>query len=173
MAAAEAANHLLTTALFTTSQHIACYFAQGKEFDCSHIIKAIWYAQKNCYLPVLSSDENKTLEFVRYQESDPLRFNRYNILEPQNTIALAPQQLDLVLMPLVGFDFHGNRLGMGGGYYDRTFHFMMGKPQKKPYLLGLAYEIQQMTPLPSEPWDVPLDGVLTEKALYSFFKNLM
>lgn len=167
-AAVDAANLLIATPLFKASEHIACYFAQNKEFDCHHIIKAIWETNKNCYLPVLSSDINQSLEFVLYHENDPLALNRYKILEPQKAERFQPEQLDLVLMPLVGFDLTGNRLGMGGGYYDKTFYFKIEKNHKKPYLLGLAYEIQKFSNLPHDVWDVQLDGVLTEKDLYSF-----
>jgi 5-formyltetrahydrofolate cyclo-ligase len=159
---------LTKSTLFTSSLHIACYFSQGNEFNCASIIEAIWRAHKNCYLPVLSSSHDNSLEFVSYNKNDLLCLNRYNILEPQKAERFDPGQLDLVLLPLVGFDLHGHRLGMGGGYYDKTFSFLKGKKQQKPYLLGIAYELQRLDQLPEDPWDVSLDGVLTEKTLYTF-----
>lgn len=167
--AAQAALDLfISSSLFSTSQHIACYFAQDKEFDCALLIKTIWYTNKKCYLPVLSSHQENSLEFVSYHENDSLHFNRYKILEPNKEERVSPLELDLVLLPLVGFDLNGHRLGMGGGYYDKTFSFLREKEIKKPYLLGLAYELQQVSVLSNDPWDVRLNGVLTEKNIYYF-----
>lgn len=151
--------------LFQQSQQIACYLGQPEEFDCMPLIETIWSAQKNCYLPVLSSQEKRQLLFNRYQAEDKLRPNRYSILEPVSDVFIPPSELDLVILPLVAFDLCGNRLGMGGGYYDFTFRFT---GEKKPYLLGLAYAAQQAVELPSDPWDIKLDGVLTESDILFF-----
>jgi 5-formyltetrahydrofolate cyclo-ligase len=154
--------------LFLTNQQIACYFAQDNEFDCTPFIKAVWGAKKQCFLPVLSDQETKTLTFAAYHPNDVLCLNRYNILEPENKTIFPIEALDLVFVPLVGFDLQGNRLGMGGGYYDRTFAHGHKKIINKPYLIGLAYECQYVPMLPLEPHDVLLDAVLTEKKLYTF-----
>lgn len=156
----------VTHTLFVSSQEIACYFAQDDEFSCSSFIKTIWDHRKRCFLPVLSVD--KSLEFLEYQLNDILQLNRYNILEPLHTNKILPTHLDLVLLPVVGFDLKGNRLGMGGGYYDRTFQFIKKSSPKKPFLLGLAYEVQKVETLPRDDWDVRLDGVLTEESIYLF-----
>jgi 5-formyltetrahydrofolate cyclo-ligase len=75
--------------------------------------------------------------------------------------------LDVILMPLVAFDGQGNRLGMGAGYYDRTLAFLRHRRHwRKPRIIGLAYEFQRMPALPAEPWDVPLDGIITEAGFY-------
>lgn len=166
-AAQTALTLLLESPLFATSQNIACYFAQDKEFDCTPFINAVWQANKQCYLPVLSSQNKNHLEFVSYHKNDTLRLNRYNILEPQKAEHFHPENLDLVLIPLVGFDLNGHRLGMGGGYYDRTFNFLKEKKYAKPYLLGLAYALQQAE-IPHDAWDISLDGVLTEERLILF-----
>jgi 5-formyltetrahydrofolate cyclo-ligase len=105
------------------------------------------------------------LDFASYQRDDPLHLNRYNILEPENKNILSPENLDLVIVPLLGFDLQGHRLGMGGGYYDRTFAFLSGKQPTKPILIGLGFADQQINSLPSDSWDVPLAGVLTEEKL--------
>jgi 5-formyltetrahydrofolate cyclo-ligase len=159
-------NRLVDSTLFKHSQNIACYFAVENEFDCAPIVKAIWGAKKNCYLPILS--ETNTLEFALYDSHTDLKFNRYRILEPDTSLYFPSDQLDLVLMPLVGFDLQGHRLGMGGGYYDRTFQFLHDKTIRKPFLLGLAFEFQKMEQIPVDPWDISMDGVLTEKQLYLF-----
>jgi 5-formyltetrahydrofolate cyclo-ligase len=166
--AADAASRLLLAhSVFTTSQHIACYLSQIDEFDCLPIIQAIWQLGKTCYLPILSSQQKKTLEFAVYQPDTLLQRNKYHIFEPVEGETISLETLDLVIVPLVAFDLHGHRIGMGGGYYDRTFSFK----QKtgfitKPYLLGLAYELQKLSALPYDPWDVSLQGIITEEKLY-------
>ena len=96
--------------------------------------------------------------------------NRYGIPEPAhpNKARNFPlRSLDLVLMPLVGFDTQGNRLGMGGGYYDRSFAFLHRHSHwRKPHLMGTAYEFQRLSKLDAQPWDVPLDAIVTEANLY-------
>ena len=158
--AAQAAREILcNSAVFQNSQHIACYYPLNNEFDCLPIIQAIWEKHKHCYLPVLSDN---LLCFKRYQATTRLQTNRYNIPEPVSEESIAVERLNLVIVPLVGFDTRGNRLGMGAGYYDRTFQAL------DCYLLGLAYAAQQAPDLPVDPWDVRLHAVLTEKNLISF-----
>lgn len=159
-------NRLVNTELFKHSQHIACYFAEKSEFDCAPMISAIWETKKNCYLPILS--ETNTLEFAIYDSHTTLNLNRYRILEPDTSSFFPLDQLDLVLMPLVGFDLQGHRVGMGGGFYDKTFQFLLNKTIHKPFLLGLAYEAQKIECIPSDPWDISMNGVLTEDELYLF-----
>ncbi len=165
-AVAQALLFLVGSSLFNASQKIACYCAQKNEFDCMPIIHMIWQAHKDCFLPVLSPNKTNALDFFYYTAEDTLQLNRYKILEPVSQKQIDPSQLDLVLVPLVGFDNEGNRLGMGGGYYDRTFMFL--KKAKKPFLLGTAFEMQRVERLPDEPWDIKLNGVLTESGLYYF-----
>jgi 5-formyltetrahydrofolate cyclo-ligase len=152
--------------LFQTSQHIACYLAQANEIDSTHLIHTLWQAKKNCLLPVLT--QNKELKFASYNPGDELKLNRYQILEPAHTTFFSAERLDLVIVPLVSFDTQGNRLGKGGGYYDKTFSFRLTSTDKKPFLLGLAYQAQELHQLPTDSWDVKLDGVLTETGLRVF-----
>ncbi len=171
--AADAGSRLLLEhPIFSTRQHIACYLSQMDEFDCTPIIQAIWQLGKKCYLPILPSQQKKTLEFAAYQPDTLLQRNKYNIFEPVNSETITPEKLDLVIVPLVAFDLQGHRIGMGGGYYDRTFAFKQKTAFiTKPYLLGLAYELQKLSALPYDQWDVLLQGTLTEKKLYDFEKN--
>lgn len=148
--------------MFVNSEHVACYLPFKDEFDALPTIEAIWRAKKQCYLPVLLEKEEKFLCFVHYAYGDALRQNRYSILEPSNiTKQLLPEQLDLVITPLIAFDAKGHRLGTGGGYYDRTFA-NLAHQVKKPQLIGLAYKAQQADALPADPWDISLQGVITE-----------
>lgn len=146
---------------------MACYFSQDNELNCSPLIQILWALQKSVFLPAITASDSKKLEFAAYGPNDSLRLNQYKILEPYQTETIPPEALDLVLMPLVGFDLQGNRLGMGGGYYDRTFQHLR-QSNKKPFLLGVGYELQKINQLPDDPWDVKMDGVLTEKKLYIF-----
>lgn len=80
-----------------------------------------------------------------------------------------PWGLDLIILPLVAFDLSGNRLGMGGGFYDRTLSFKHQRCHwKGPKLIGIAHELQRVDLLPVNDWDIPLDAVITEQKLYQF-----
>lgn len=115
-------------------------------------------------LPVLQP--GKRLCFAPWRSGDPLVQNRFGIPEPdlQPSSLLAAEDLDHVLLPLIGFDARGNRLGTGGGYYDRSFAFRRGSPQA-PRLIGVGYACQEVDRLPAADWDVPLDLIVTERGL--------
>ncbi len=163
-AAKKAVALLLKINIFQRAQEIACYYPFHDEFDCLPMIKAIWRANKNCYLPIVT--ETQQLNFALYQNDTVLQPNRYQIPEPIHDKTITPDKLDLVLIPLLGFDKQGNRLGMGAGYYDRTFE--THQHTQKPFLLGLGYEVQCISDIPKDEWDVTLDGVMTEKNCYFF-----
>jgi 5-formyltetrahydrofolate cyclo-ligase len=153
---------------FALAHRIAGYLAVDGELDPMPVLENALTFGKEVYLPVLMDDQR--LMFAPFRRDIPMRPNRFGILEPDvPTIEwIMPVRLDLVLVPLVAFDVHGMRLGMGGGYYDRSFAFRMnGGSALKPALLGLAYEIQKVTELERRAWDVPLDGIVTEARLYS------
>lgn len=163
LAGKKAAHLFLNSPLFNLNQHFACYLALDDEFDCKPIIEIILASGKKCYLPILT--EGKKLHFVPYHLGDVLRLNRYKIFEPVSSQIFPIKELDLVLVPFVGFDEEGNRLGRGGGYYDRTFSFLAAENRENPFLLGLGYELQQVNHLPKDELDVKLRGVLTEHRL--------
>lgn len=148
--------------LFSSHTHFACYLATSHEFDCKPIIEAIWSLNKKCYLPMIS--EKNDLQFATYFPETKLKGNRYQILEPADPDFFPKEKIDVVFLPLVGFDLQGNRLGMGKGYYDKTFSSLT----KKPILIGLAYDFQKVEKIPKDDWDVQLDGVLTEKTFLFF-----
>ena len=150
------------------SQHIACYLANEGEIDPSPLIEHAWFTNKTVYLPVLSPINN-SLYFAPYEENTRFRNNRFNIAEPicRPSDWIKASQLDLLLLPLVAFDTKGNRIGMGGGFYDRTLAYLRHRQfWKKPTLLGLAHEIQKVGQLEAQDWDIPLDGIITEKQSY-------
>ena len=157
--------------LFRNSRRIAAYLAADGEVDAHPLIERAWATGKHVYLPVLRPYGSNRLWFARYEPDTPLVTNRYGIAEPdinhrQRIEAFA---LDLVLTPLVGFDKSGNRLGMGGGFYDRSFaHLLCRRHWLKPRLVGLAFDFQRLPRLPAQRWDVPLTAVATENRVTEF-----
>lgn len=158
---------------FLRSKRIAFYFANGGEVDTSRLLEKALSLGKECYLPILHPTKQNQMWFGRYEPGNALDKNRYGILEPCPTTSslISPRDLDLVITPLVAFDDKGNRLGMGGGFYDRTFSFLLEEKRGKPKLVGLAYEFQHVPEIDTHPNDVPLDIVFTENAIYSFEKT--
>ncbi len=168
-AARQVAHHVAGSTLFQRSQHLACYLPQRGELDPAPLMQRAWAMGKTCYLPVLSPLPGGRLWFLPYRDGDPLILNRFGILEPclSTSHRAPPWALDLVLTPLVAFDTHGNRLGMGGGYYDKTFSFLRRRHYwRKPRLVGIAYDFQRVATLQHFPWDIPLQAIASEVQLY-------
>jgi 5-formyltetrahydrofolate cyclo-ligase len=170
MASQKLAEHVLHLPILKEAQHIAMYCANDAEIDPTPLFEQLHALGKDCYLPVLDVETSGHLVFVRHQLHEPLKQNRYKIPEPHisNDRIFPADKLDVVLMPLVAFDKQGGRLGMGKGYYDRTFAFLCEKVLSKPFLLGLAYAFQCVEAIDVEPWDVPLFGVVTEEGFRGF-----
>lgn len=110
-----------------------------------------------------------SLLFAPFEPGCRMRANKFGILEPlcEQKHLLKPRQIDLMLLPLVAFDGTGNRLGMGGGFYDRSLaHLRHRQHARKPYLIGLAHECQKTGEISAESWDIPLDAIVTEEQVY-------
>lgn len=167
--AARAALRLaLRHGLLLNARRIGFYLPQGSEFDVRPLLQQAAAMQRRCYLPVLPR-RGRVMRFGRLQQHTRLAKNRYGIAEPVDPHRVRVRQLDLLFVPLVGFDADGYRLGMGGGYYDATLAYMQHRRNwRKPRLVGVAYECQRAESLPHDPWDMPLDAVLTERQLYRF-----
>jgi 5-formyltetrahydrofolate cyclo-ligase len=156
--------------IFLQSRTIASYKAIQHEIDPSALIHKAWQNNQTCYLPVLQGQQ---LIFCTYQANTQLKKNRFNIPEPPLSLdrCIAPRAIDLVLVPVVGFTEKGQRLGMGAGFYDRSFDFLLNSARSaRPFLIGLAYEWQKLESFTEKNWDVPLNAVITEKKIY--FCNL-
>lgn len=161
--------NVMSHRLFRTCRRVACYLANDGEIDTARIVEHLFRMDKQCFLPVLSRLSWDRLWFAPAGAGTTLRPNRFGIPEPVVKMRelVRAQELDLVLMPLVGFDLHGNRLGMGGGFYDKSLEFLRHRLHwRKPHLLGLAYDFQHLEALPNDSWDVRLDGVVTDLAVY-------
>jgi 5-formyltetrahydrofolate cyclo-ligase len=167
--AARAALRLaLRHGLLLRARRIGLYLPHGGEFDTHLLLNQLLGMRRTCYLPMLPP-HGRVMRFGRIGRATRMENNRYGIAEPQDAQPLRARQLDLLLLPLVGFDLAGHRLGMGGGYYDATLAFMHHRRHwRKPRLVGIAYECQRVDALPHDPWDMPLDAVLTERRLYRF-----
>lgn len=154
--------------IYQNSRHIAAYHAVNGEIDLSALFEQAWAGGKACYLPILQ--KNKLL-FGLYNKDDKLIKNRFGIPEPSvNKRLIDPKELDIAIIPLVGFNKDCNRIGMGCGYYDRTFAFAKQKAHnEKPILIGAAYEFQKIPNISPQPWDVPLDLVITDITKYERF----
>ena len=155
--------------LFRRARHIALYLPNDGEIDPRLLLRAAQRRGKATYLPVLNPWPRTRMVFQRIEPGERLRRNRFGIFEP--VIRTARQRrvwaLDLLLMPLVGFDGNGGRLGMGGGFYDRSLAYRARrKKSHKPTLLGLAHECKRVDRLPLESWDVPLLGTVTDRGWY-------
>jgi 5-formyltetrahydrofolate cyclo-ligase len=167
----QAVRQLVRHRLFWSAQHIGCYLPNDGELDLTSLLTQARAMGKTVYLPVLGTTHRNHLHFLPYTPGEILTPNRFDIPEPvvvsRKHIPLT--RLDLILMPLVGFDARGNRLGMGGGFYDRTLAFLRQRCHwRKPRLLGVAYDFQQLAALSRHPWDVPMEGVVTESGVRLF-----
>ncbi len=159
---------------FRRARHIALYLPNDGEIDPRPLLRAAQRRKKATYLPVLKPWPKTRMEFQRIRPGQRLRRNRFGIAEPRIDLAhIRPAwALDLLLMPLVGFDPQGGRLGMGGGFYDRTLAFRQRRQGLRPTLLGLAHECQKVDSLPLEAWDVPLDATVTDQAWYAAARTI-
>ncbi|MGE4088825.1 MAG: 5-formyltetrahydrofolate cyclo-ligase [Immundisolibacter sp.] len=169
-AAAALVRRLVVLPTFQRARRVAAYWPADGEIDPLPALARAHATGKACYLPVLCPLRDGHLHFAPWRPGDPLVRNRYGIPEPvcPRRMWLAPRMLDLVLLPLVGFDATGSRLGMGGGYYDRSFARVLRHAWRRPRLIGVAFDRQRVAALPGRPWDVPLDGVLTPQAACVF-----
>lgn len=169
-ASAALARRLSTLLVFQRAGRIAAYWPADGEIDPLPALARAFAAGKACYLPVLCPQRDGHLHFAPWWPGALLRRNRFGIPEPAAPRGewLAPRMLDLVLLPLVGFDAAGNRLGMGGGYYDHSFAFLARRPWRRPRLIGVGFDFQHVVKLPQRPWDVPLDAAVSERQTYVF-----
>lgn len=154
---------------FQRARRIACYLAVQGELDCRPLMAVIRRRHKTCYLPVLVKWPRRALRFAALTPRTRLRGNRLGIQEPQvpTRQLRSGRHLDLVFAPLVAFDSDGNRVGMGGGFYDRTLAFLTRRQQwHRPAVVGLAYDFQRVSGIQGNRWDVMMNTIVTERALY-------
>jgi len=160
------------------AKNIALYLTSDGELDVMNFILWCWQQDKEIYLPVLHPFCSGHLLFLRYQQNTEMTKNKYGILEPVLDVTqVCPiNQLDILFTPLVAFDNTGARLGMGGGFYDRTLanwfkEQVMTTAKVKTYKLypiGIAHDCQFVDSIPTENWDIPLPEIITPSKSYCF-----
>ena len=147
---------------------VALYLANDGEISPNLTISQLQKNKVTTLLPVMHSFNKGYLNFQTYSKNTSMVKNSFAILEPQlnaqQTYNLS--KINYIFMPLVAFDISGNRLGMGGGFYDRTLS-KIDTLETKPKLIGLAHDCQQVDELPNQPWDIPLDFIITPSKIIS------
>lgn len=152
---------------FVVDPLVAGYWAVRGEVPLNLAVARLLARGQHYFLPVLARTPPRSLRFAQYTSGAALAPNRYGIPEPADVAnALTPQQLDVVLVPLLAFDAQGNRLGTGGGFYDAAFAFLREQPRPaRPLLVGIGYAFQQVESLQAQAWDVRMDYIATENEL--------
>ena len=150
--------------LWRSARHVALFIPFDGEPDLTPLLKSS--GRRSFFVPVITPKE---MSFVALGPGITLAPNFFGILEPEPKIYIDPRTLDLVLTPLVAFDDRGTRVGVGAGYYDRCFKFLLHRAHwRRPKLVGCAYELQHRKSIPRNPWDVPLCAAVTERRYVTF-----
>ncbi|MGH8316350.1 MAG: 5-formyltetrahydrofolate cyclo-ligase [Steroidobacteraceae bacterium] len=169
-AARQIARHADRALNLRSGQRIGIYAATAEELDTSCLIALALRRGCRVYLPRIDRRRRvlamRFVPLARRALGRPLRINRFGIAEPEGPELASARLLDVVFLPLVGFDRRGTRLGMGGGYYDRAFAFRrLRAVWRAPLLVGIAYALQEVECIAPAAHDVPLDLVLTERGV--------
>ena len=151
---------------FRVAQRIAFYQVADGEIDPRMLLDLALSEGKSCFLPIIQQDTPEFVSFASYDANTELVPNKWGIAEPSASEIISPTNFDVVFVPLVGFSKDCFRLGMGKGFYDRTFSFKIFNRSSSPMLVGLAHESQLVDSFPVESWDVRLDAVATERHIY-------
>lgn len=160
-----AALHLLRWRRLRQARHIAVYLSVRSELSTAALIERLLRRRHRLWAPVTTPGQR--MRFAPLQRGGKLRRDALGLPRPARARPLKSLRgMDLVVLPLLGFDSRGHRLGAGGGYYDRA---LAGTgPTRRPWLVGYAYAAQEVAAVPAEPWDVKLDAAVTERGLRRF-----
>jgi len=170
LAARQALRIALHRRLLGKKNRVGFYIPAKGEFDCLPLIEQAMGMGMACYLPVVPPARQKKLWFSLLGDGPHWALNRYGIPEyVRHAGRVRAAGLDTLFLPLLGFDRRGYRMGMGGGYYDASLAFLSRRRHwRRPLLVGLAFEAQGVERLPDDPWDIPLDAVITERRYWRF-----
>jgi 5-formyltetrahydrofolate cyclo-ligase len=162
------ADRLARLPAFARARWIAGYLPFDAEMDPLPSMQRAGSAGKNLCLPMIDPDGGRSMSLGRFRPGTVLLPNRFGILEPwrRMTARVPLRRIDIVLVPLVGFDDRGNRLGMGAGYYDRLLGRRRLSHWRRPLLVGIGFDLQRVDRIPHEPWDVAMDVIITERRVY-------
>ncbi len=159
-------NQIKKVPSFFSCKCCGIYLASDGEINPINITRELLDRGIILGLPVVDPIKPHSMIFRHYDNTTSLIANRFGILEPDDTnrpIELA--ELDALIVPLVAFDTHCNRLGMGGGYYDHTLQQICSL-NKKILTIGVAHDLQLVKELPTQSWDQPLDLVVTPSKIF-------
>jgi len=147
---------------FIACKTLACYLPMPDEVDATEVIARAWRMKKHVYAPII--DRHGGMNFVRLLPESKLVRNWYGLWEPESGVQIQARDIDFVITPVVAFDKHRHRIGMGSAYFDRCFAFLRHKKHwHRPKLVGLAFNCQQVEKIKPNPWDIPLYRVITER----------
>lgn len=155
------AEKVMSKPWFRVAGNIACYLSTEDEVDTWQLIARAWQMKKRIFAPIVK--KNRQMEFRRISAESQLEVSQFGLYEPPVGESIPVRKLDIVLTPLVAFDGERHRIGMGGGYFDRTFSFLQHRESYfHPKLIGLAFACQKVEEIPANPWDIRLFDILTE-----------
>jgi 5-formyltetrahydrofolate cyclo-ligase len=161
--------HIQNLGAYRSARRIALFLAFDGEPSLDRLVESAARAGKRLYAPVITRTQ---MRFAELELGGALGTNFFGISEPHLGKRIDPRELDLVLTPLVAFDDRGVRIGVGRGYYDRCFRFLLNRGAwRRPKLLAVAYELQRVPPIDEHPWDVPLWGAVTETGVRRFDRS--
>lgn len=165
--------HISSANLIENANNIAFYLPLKGEISCWPLIEYALSLNKNCFVPKVFPNKKRGMWFLPYHDKESVKQGAFGILEPIASLgqAIRPSELDLIFLPLVAYDPQGNRLGMGGGYYD-TVAQNFKRNMERPELIGLAYNFQQVSQLPVQKWDRKLDAIATPNHFRRFKDTL-
>ena len=169
-AAAQLLRNLLKVRSFNQAKRVSMYFPNDGEIDPTLVMLNAWSRSKRCYYPIIFPGRKPKLFFAPVLPGCRLKPDRMGILAPQVPPSkwLKPADLDLILLPLVSFDASGSRIGMGGGFYDASLAFLSFRTHwQRPKLIGIAHEVQKTEKIITDHWDVPLELIVTDQAVYN------
>jgi 5-formyltetrahydrofolate cyclo-ligase len=166
-AARQLAQQVNAARLLRPGSRVGLYLATTEEIDTAPLLHLARARGCRIALPRIVSLRHDRMRF--HDWAGEVRRGAFGIREPRGGSVRAARELDVVFLPLVGFDMHGNRIGMGRGFYDRHFaHRLRTGRYRRPLLVGLAYDAQQVASLPRAAHDVPLDAIVTQSSVRRF-----
>lgn len=150
---------IINSNYYKKAKTIGCYLSMKDEVNTELMIREIKKNNKSLFLPKIQLDA--TINFIQINKDSRYSTNQYGIKEPKDNEDQDIEKIDLIIVPLVAFDSTGKRIGMGGGYYDKKFQSLR-QNNKKPILIGIAFDCQHFKAIQSDSWDIDLDHVFTE-----------
>jgi 5-formyltetrahydrofolate cyclo-ligase len=147
------------------STNIAIYLTNDGELDTGHLIETLFNVGHSLYVPKISTSQPGEMKFCRLKSDREFITNRFGIKEPLINEFIDIVEIEIIFLPLTAFDINGNRLGMGGGFYDRVL-----SKEHHPSLksIGLAYDFQEIEHCPVQSFDQPLNNLLTPTRMLEF-----